>query len=117
MFAILERYRVFDGHFQVYMFFATDGIAMAHVLTSMFVGCLTALMAKRNGMIAAITLVFVHFGMLCAASFVWIARGNASMLLAVLPWHFLDWLAMLGGAAIVQSYRSASSALRVYNSN
>jgi hypothetical protein len=112
IFAVLETYRVFDRHFDVYVFFATDGVAVTHVLMSMFVGCLTAFTAKRTGMIAAITVVFVLFGMTCAASFVWIARGNTPMLLALLPWTFLDWLAMLGGAAIVRRQRSASCGLR-----
>jgi hypothetical protein len=111
VFAVLERYRVFDHHFDVYVFFATNGIAMAHVLTSMLVGCLTAFAAKRNGMIAVVSLVFIHFGMTCAATFVSMARGNASMAWAILPWIFLDWLAMLVGALIVRHHTSASRTL------
>jgi len=110
IFAVLERYGVFDHHFKVYVFFATNGVAISHVMTSMFVGCWTAFIAKKYGMIATIILVFVLFGMTGAACFVWIARGNTSMLFAPLPWTLLDWLAMLLGAAIIRNRRFASRA-------
>jgi len=112
IFAVLERYKVFDGHFDAYVFFATYGIAIAHVVTSMLIGCFVALMAPRKEMIATITLVVLLFGMTSAASLVGVARGNTSMLWSMLPWNFLDWLAMLVGAAIVRSQRSASRTLR-----
>jgi hypothetical protein len=38
IFAVLHRYRVFDHHFDAYLFFATDGIKIGHVIASMFVG-------------------------------------------------------------------------------
>jgi hypothetical protein len=108
IFAILDGYKVFDNHFQVYVFFATDGLAITHVLTSMLIGCLVALSAMRKEMIATVSLVLLLFGMTCAASLVWVSKGNASMLWSTLPWTFLDWLAMLVGAAIIRSQRSAS---------
>ena len=40
IFAVLERYAVFDHHFSVYIFFATYGIAIGHVIASLLVGCM-----------------------------------------------------------------------------
>jgi len=111
IFAVLERYRVFDTHFDAYVFFATDGLAAAHVVTSMIVGCCVAFTAKRREMMATITLVLLLFGMTCAALLVWVAKGNAFMLWSMLPWNFLDWFAMLVGAAIIQNKRTASRKL------
>jgi hypothetical protein len=45
IFAVLHRCRVFDHHFDAYVFFATDGIDIGHVIASMFVGC-TLLLAS-----------------------------------------------------------------------
>src|SRR6266852_3876745 len=42
IFAVLRRYHVFEHHFNAYIFFATDGIAIGHVIVSMFVGCIVA---------------------------------------------------------------------------
>jgi hypothetical protein len=108
IFAVLERYRVFDTHFGLYVFLTSDGLAAAHVATSMLVGCFVAFVAKGKEMIATITLVLLLFGMTCAASWVWVARGNASMLWSMLPWIFLDWLAMLVGGAFIRIQRTAS---------
>jgi hypothetical protein len=46
-------------HFDAYVFFTTDGLDAAHVLTSMLVGCFAAFTAKRKEMIATITLVLL----------------------------------------------------------
>lgn len=107
IFAVLERYSVFDSHFDTYVAFATYGVAIAHVMTSMLVGCFVALIAQRKEMIATITLVVLLVGMTIAASLVWVTRGNAWILWSMLPWNFLDWLATLVGAAIIRSERSA----------
>ena len=42
IFAVLHRYQVFEHHFNGYVFFATNGIAIGHVIVSMFVGCIVA---------------------------------------------------------------------------
>jgi len=109
LFAVLHRYRVFDRHFNVYVFFATDGAAMVHVLMSMLLGCFVGLTASKREMIAATTLVLVLLGMTGAASVAWVTRGNSSMLWSMLPWNLADWLAMLAGAAIIRSHRLAAS--------
>lgn len=110
IFAVLRRYQVFEHHFNAYVFFATDGIAIGHVIASMFVGCILALAAKGREMVATMTLVLVLCAMTGAAVLVWVARGQA-LILWMLPWNAADWLAIVIGGAIVRMRRSAATNL------
>ncbi len=110
IFAVLERYRVFDHRFDAYVFFATHGIAMGHVIASMFVGCFVALAAKGREMVATMTLGLILCAMTGAASLVWVARGQ-DFLLWTLPWQFFGWFAIVIGGAIVRTRRSAPPTL------
>lgn len=111
IFAVIEKYRIFDSHFDLYVFFAGDGIALSHVITSMLVGCSVALAARRKEMIATGELALMFCGMTALASLVWIARGNTSMLWSTLPWNFADWIAMLSAAAVIRTLRSPETHL------
>jgi hypothetical protein len=102
IFAVLRRYRVFDHHFGAYVFLATDGVAAAHVMASMFVGCIVALAAKGREMVATMTLGLILGAMDGAAWLVWVARGHGSFLWMV-PWYFADSLAIVIGGAIVRT--------------
>lgn len=106
IFGVVQRYQLFDHHFNAYVFFATDGVAIGHVIASMFVGCVVASAAKGREMVATMTLVLV----LCAmtgAGLVWVARGNAPILWGMLPWYVADWFAIVIGGAIIRTHRSA----------
>jgi hypothetical protein len=108
IFAGLHRYRVFENHFNAYVFFATDGIAIGHVIASMFVGCVVALAAKGREIVATMTLGLVLCAMTGAASLVLVARGHG-LILWMLPWYFADWFAIVIGGVIVRESRSAMS--------
>lgn len=108
IFAVLDRYDLFEHHFSAYMFFATDGIAFAHVVASMLVGCAAALAAKGREMVATMTLVLI----LCAmtgTALVWVASRNAAIPWGMMPWYLADWFAILIGGIIVRESRSAIS--------
>jgi hypothetical protein len=105
IFAVLHRYRVFEHHFDTYVFFASDGIAIGHVITSLFVGCMVALATKGREMVATMTLALVLFGMGGAAYFWLVARTGNESLLWMLPWYVADWLAIVVGGAIVRTRR------------
>jgi hypothetical protein len=105
--AVLERYSVFDHHFSVYVFFATYGIAIGHVIASLFVGCMVALVARNNEMAATIALVLAFFTMTVVAVPVWIATGHTPIL-SILAWNFAAWLGIMIGGVIVRMRRSAS---------
>ena len=108
IFAVLHRYQVFDHHFGVYLFFATDGNAIGHVIASMFVGCVVALAAKGREMVATMTLGLVLCLMTGAAVLVWVATGQA-LNLWMLPWYAADWFATVIGGAMVRMRRSAAT--------
>lgn len=111
IFAILRRYRLFDHHFNAYVFFASNGIAIGHILVSMFVGLLVALVAKEREMVATTTLGLVLCAMTAAAAFVWVTEGGNS-LLWMLPWNFADSFAIVIGGVIVRMHRLAAIPLR-----
>jgi hypothetical protein len=43
IFAVLEKYQVFKNHFSTYMFFASTGMDLGHLITFQFIGCIVAL--------------------------------------------------------------------------
>jgi hypothetical protein len=109
IFAVLHRYRVFDHHFNAYVFFATDGIAIGHVIASMFVGCMVALAAKGREMVATMTLSLV----LCAligAALLWVAT-HRPMDIAWMLWSCADPFAVVVGGTIVRTRRSGATTL------
>ncbi|HEY2168171.1 MAG TPA: hypothetical protein VGJ30_00985 [Candidatus Angelobacter sp.] len=106
IFAALERYQVFDHHFSAYLFFATYGIAIGHVIASMFVGCAVALTARSREMVATMALSLVYCAMTGAAVLVVLATGK-TLALWMLPWYVADWFAIIIGGVIVRMRRSA----------
>ena len=106
IFAVLEKYQVPDRHFNIYVFFATTGMDIGFLIVFLFVGCVVALAAKGREMAAAITLSLISAGMAGVALFAWAASGH-SLLRSLLPWNVADLFAILIGAAIVRSCRSA----------
>jgi hypothetical protein len=105
IFIVLERYSVFDHHFSAYVFFATYGIAVGHVIASLFVGCMVALVARGKEMVATIALVLAFFTMTAAAVPAWIATEHIPIP-SMLAWNFASWLAIMIGGAIVRMRRS-----------
>lgn len=110
IFAVLHRYQVFDHHFSTYVFFATDGIAIGHVIASMLVGCVVALAAEDREMVATMTIGFVLCAITGAAVWAWVATGQ-TFFLGALPWYFADWFAIVVGGAMVRTHRSAATIL------
>jgi hypothetical protein len=110
IFAVLRRYQVFDHHFSSYVFFASDGIAIGHVIASMLVGCVVAWAAKDREMVATMTIGFVLCAMTGAAVGAWVATGQ-TFFLGALPWYFADWFALVMGGAMVRTHRSSATIL------
>ena len=110
IFAVLHRYQVFDHHFSAYVFFATDGIALGHVIASWLVGCVVALAAKDREMVATMTIGFVLCAMTGAAVWVSVATGR-TWILGALPWYFADWFAIVLGGTMVRTHRSTATTL------
>ena len=109
IFAVLGRYQVFERHFNVYVFLATNGIALAHVFASMLVGCVLGFAVKGREMVATMTLALVLW-LLIGAAWLWIAMQR-SIDVAWILWSCADPLAIVVGGAIVRTRRSAAKAL------
>src|ERR1700678_290990 len=73
--AATDRYLTYwSTHFKAYMFCATDGMFIAHLVGSVFVGCTVALTAKKREMVATMTLALVLGALGIAASLGWLAK-------------------------------------------
>jgi hypothetical protein len=108
IFAVLERYRVFDYHFHTYVFFATDGIAIGSVITSILGGCTVALAAKGREMVATMMLSLA-LGVLAGVAIWVVLAWGRPLFLWTLPWQFADWIAIVVGGAIVRTRRLAAT--------
>jgi hypothetical protein len=107
--AATDRYLGYwSAHFRIYMFFATDGMLVAHLVASMFVGCIVALAAKGREMVSTMTLGLIIFAMTVVA-FVWVATHQPMD--DTLPW--LLWsgsgpCAIIVGGVIVRMRRAGT---------
>jgi hypothetical protein len=108
--ALTDRYLAYwSTHFTTYMFWATDGMLIGHLIGSMLVGCLVALAAKGREMVATTTLSLIH-GAMIGAALVWVA-GHGPMDVRWMLWSCADPLAIVVGGAVVRWRRSAAASL------
>jgi hypothetical protein len=106
IFAVLEKYQVFDHHFSAYLFFASTGIDIGHIIVFLFVGCVLGLAAKGKEMAATMTLGLVFGAMAVAAAMAILTRTGDAALLWRPTWYFADSLAIVVGGALVRMHRS-----------
>jgi hypothetical protein len=109
IFAVLERYQVFDHHYRAYVFFGSTGIDIAHVIVFLLVGCVVAWGAKGREMAAAMTLGLIFGAMAVAAAVAVLTRAGDAALLWRLTWSFADSFAIMAGGALVRMLRSNRS--------
>ena len=102
--AVTDRYLVYwSAHFKFYMFWATDGMLIAHLLLSMLVGGVVALAAKGREMVATMTLSLILCAMIGAA-WIWVAT-HGPMDAAWMLWSSTGPFANVVGGAIVRMRR------------
>jgi hypothetical protein len=107
--ALTDRYLFYwSAHFQAYMW-VLNGMPIAHLALSMFVGCIVALVARGREMVATITLALVFSAMIGAAA-VWVALHQPLGVRWML-WSCADSFAIVVGGAIVRTSRSVSATL------
>jgi hypothetical protein len=107
IFAVLEKYRVFDYHFSAYVFLASTGIAIGQVIASLFIGGIVALAAKGREMITTLLLSLVLSLLSCMGILVALAVLQKHLFLWTLPWQFASWTAIVIGGGIVRTLRAA----------
>jgi hypothetical protein len=111
IFAVVERYRIYEHHFEIYRFLASTGIDIGQLITFAFVGIVVALLAKEREMAATIALALIFGAMsVFAAVFIVTTTGDYASLWR-LSWYFADSFAIVIGGAIVRVRRSAATTL------
>jgi hypothetical protein len=110
MFAVLEWCKVYERHFTTYLFFASTGIDIAHLLTFLVIGFVAALAAKGREMIATITLGFLFASMAIVAIVYVVCSTGDSSILWRFPWYASDSFAIVIAGAIVKTHRLGAAA-------
>lgn len=102
--AVLRAQRPYSNlHYGFYVWQITYGMPLAHLIMSMFVGCLVALFAKRREMIATMTLALALCALIIAA---WVhVAAQGPLDITWLLWSFTDALATIPGGIIVRECR------------
>lgn len=108
-FAMLERFQAFFGHHtSVYLFFASTGIDIEHLVSFLLIGIVIAFAAKENEMLTTTTLALIFAGIAVVGSTYAAIRSGNVVLLWRLTWYFADSLAIVVGGAIVRMRRLAA---------
>ena len=105
LFAVLRKYQVADHHFGIYVFFATYGAEIAHLIGMFMVGFVVALVAKRREMVATLTLCLVVCSLAVIASVVMFGKTGNDWLVLRLPWSLADSFTILLAGTIVRTRR------------
>lgn len=109
IFAVLERYRIFEHHFGTYMFFASTGIDIGHLITFLFIGFFVALVSRQREMVATITLGLIY-GAMAVVGFIYaVTKTGNDALLWRLTWIFADAFAIVIAGAVVRTHRLAAA--------
>jgi hypothetical protein len=107
IFAVLERYQVFEHHFGTYMFFASTGIDIGHLITFLFIGFAVALVSRQREMVATMALGVIFGAMAVVGSVYIVTRSGNDASLWRLTWFFADAFAIVVAGAVVRTHRLA----------
>lgn len=105
IFALIDRFQIYEHHFGTYRFLASTGIDIGHLITFLMVGSLAALIARRSEMAAAISLSLIYAGMAAVASMLLLAKSHDFTCLIRLSWNGSDAFAIILGAIVVRILR------------
>jgi hypothetical protein len=105
IFAVLERYQVYQHHFSAYVFFASTGIDIGHLITFLLIGFVVAFVAREREMVATMSLG-LFWGALTVVSFpaVVMQSGYGTALSRAMV-YFGDSLAIVIAGTIVRTHR------------
>jgi hypothetical protein len=110
IFAVLERYQVYEHHFSTYMFFTSTGIDIGHLITFLFIGFIVAFAARGREMVATMSLGLL-WGALTVASFPFVvAQSGYGLALSRAAVYFADSLAIVIAGTIVRTHRLRAAA-------
>jgi hypothetical protein len=109
IFAVIERFQLFQHHFGIYLFLASTGIDIGHIIAFLFIGFVVAFVARRNEMVATIALALLYAALAVFASIYIVARTGNNAYLWRLMWYFADSFAIVVAGVIVRTNRLATS--------
>jgi hypothetical protein len=104
IFAVIEKYQIPEHHFSTYVFLATTGIDIGHLITFLFIGFAVAFVARGREMVATMTLGLIFGAMMVVALPVMVYLGQGIALSRQI-WYFSDSLAIVIAGAIVRTHR------------
>jgi hypothetical protein len=105
IFAVLDRYQVYDHHFGVYKFWISDGIVIGLVFLHLFVGGIVAMAAKGREMTATIALGFIRSALGVSGALIMVARYGHGWTLWPMLHQFAFAIAIVVGGVIVRTWR------------
>jgi hypothetical protein len=107
-FAVLERYQgFFEHHLRAYLWFASTGLDIEHLITFLLIGFIVALAAKEREIVTTAMLALIFGGMALAGSIYAAIRTGNDTLLWRLTWYFADSFVIVLAGAIVRMHRLA----------
>ena len=113
VFAVLEKYQgFFDHHFDTYLFFSSTGLDIIHALSFLIIGFIVAFVARRNEMIATLTLSLIFWTMAVVSSIYVLTGTGDDATLWRLTWYFTDSFVIVIAGVIVRTLRAALSSRR-----
>lgn len=112
-FAVLERYEAFfEHHFGAYLFFASTGLDIEHLITFLLIGFIVAFAVRGREMIATSMLAVIFAAMAVVGStYAAISSGDGALLWR-LTWYFADSFAIVVAGVIVRMHRLATQSRR-----
>ena len=107
IFAVLQKYHVYENHFDIYVFFATYGIGIGHALRALVAGNMIAMVSKGRELVATLTLALILFTMLIVA---WVhsigSHWSTVDTLIWMLWQATVPFGILVGGVLVRIWRS-----------
>ena len=110
--AVLDRYQVYDHHFDVYKFWISDGIVIGLVFLSTLIGCIVAVVAKGREMTATMALGFIRAALGVIGAVMMVVLYEHNWTLWPMLHQFAFAIATVVGGVIVRTWRLAATARR-----
>jgi hypothetical protein len=107
IFAVIEKYQIYDHHFGAYMFLASTGIDIGHVISFVLIGFIVALVARETEILATTALALI-WAALAVVGTTYAAITTGHGLPWRLTWYFGDSLAIVVAGAVVRALRLAA---------
>jgi hypothetical protein len=104
IFWLVDRFQIYDRHFEIYRFMASTAIDIAHLATFFLIGLVVALAARDREIPATAALGFLYAAMAVSGCIVMATRGHFDWL-PRMTWYLSDSLVIVVAGAMVRASR------------